>query len=139
MTNINRKKFLDKFSKLFIMAGLATIPTSATMAQNKKEEELFVHHVYFWMNEGKSEQDKKKLLEGLKSLKKIDVIKTAHIGKPAATNREVIDASYDYSLLLIFKNLKDQEVYQDHPIHLEFVKNYAHLWSKVIVYDSVNA
>ncbi|MDQ3534365.1 MAG: Dabb family protein [Bacteroidota bacterium] len=120
------------------MAGLAALPTSTTMAQKKKDDELFIHHVYFWMHDGRTEKDKEKLLEGLKTLKKIDVIKSAYIGKPASTNRDVIDSSYDYSWLLMFKNLEDQEVYQKHPIHLEFVKNYSHLWSKVLVYDSVN-
>jgi hypothetical protein len=139
MTGINRKKFIDKLSKILFIAGIATLPTSAIMAQKKKDEEMFVHHVYFWMNDGKTAQDKAKLLEGLKTLKKVDVIKSSHIGRPASTNRDVIDSSYVYSLLLMFKNLEDQEVYQTHPIHLEFIKNYAHLWSKVIVYDSINA
>ncbi|MDQ3395579.1 MAG: Dabb family protein [Bacteroidota bacterium] len=139
MEGINRKKFFEKLSKIIFIAGLATLPTSATMAQKKKDEEVFVHHVYFWMNNGKTEKDKEKLLEGLKTLKNIVVIKQVYIGKPASTKRDVIDTSYDFSLLLMFKNHEDQEVYQTHPIHLEFIKNYAHLWSKVIVYDSVNA
>ncbi len=139
MEGINRKKFFEKLSKIIFIAGLATLPTSATMAQKKKDEEIFVHHVYFWMNEGKTEKDSQKLLEGLKTLQKIETIQKSHIGKPASTNRDVIDSSYDYSLLLMFKNLKEQEVYQTHPVHLEFIKKYAHLWSKVIVYDSINA
>lgn len=139
MEEINRKKFINKITKILITAGLATLPTTATMAQIKKDEEIFVHHVYFWMNEGKTKKDKEKLLEGLNTLKKIDVIKTFHIGKPASTNRDVIDTSYDFSLLLIFKNLEEQEIYQKHPVHLDFIKNYAHLWSTVKVYDSINA
>lgn len=121
------------------MAGLASVPTSGSMAQKKKDEDLFVHHVYFWLKDGNSAQDKSKLLEGLNSLKKVETIKMIHIGKPAATNRDVIDTSYHYSLLLVFNNLADQEIYQKHPVHLDFVKNYSHLWSKVIVYDSINA
>ncbi len=86
MEGINRKKFIDKLFKILFLAGLTTLPTTATMAQKKKDEEIFVHHVYFWMNDGKTEKDKAKLLEGLKTLKKVEVIKTAHIGKPASTN-----------------------------------------------------
>ena len=100
---------------------------------------MFVHHVYFWLKNPNSEEDKKKLLEGLQSLTPIETIRTSHIGVPAPTNRDVIEKGYDYSLLLIFDNLEDQEVYQKHPIHLKFVENYADLWSKVIVYDSVDA
>ncbi len=121
------------------MAGLASVPTSGSMAQKKNDEELFVHHVYFWMKDDHTAQDKAKLLEGLNSLKKVETIKMIHIGKPAGTNRDVIDFSYQYSLMLLFKDLADQEIYQKHPVHLDFVKNYSNLWSKVIVYDSINA
>jgi Stress responsive A/B Barrel Domain len=37
---------------------------------------------------------------------------------------------------MLFENKADQDVYQDHPVHHQFVENCAHLWEKVIVYDS---
>jgi hypothetical protein len=40
---------------------------------------------------------------------------------------------------MFFDDEAGQKVYQDHPIHVDFVKNYAHLWKKVIVYDAVDA
>jgi hypothetical protein len=39
-----------------------------------------------------------------------------HIGVPAATNRDVIDSSYSVSWMLVFDNLEDEEVYQNHPV-----------------------
>lgn len=99
---------------------------------------MFVHHVYFWLKNPGSAEDKAKLLAGLKSLTKIEKVKMVHIGAPANTNRAVIDASYAFSLLLIFENGEDEATYQQHPIHLKFVDEHASLWSKVIVYDSVD-
>ncbi|MEC7471585.1 MAG: Dabb family protein, partial [Pseudomonadota bacterium] len=29
--------------------------------------------------------------------------------------------------------------YQTHPLHVKFVEQCSHLWSKVVVYDSVSA
>lgn len=99
---------------------------------------MFVHHVFFWLKNSGSEEDKAKLLDGLRQLKSIEVIKSVHIGEPATTNRKVIERGYDLSLLLIFENLQDQETYQSHPVHLAFVEQCASLWSKVIVYDATD-
>ena len=32
-----------------------------------------------------------------------------------------------------------QKIYQDHPIHRQFVADCEHLWEKVIVYDAIGA
>jgi hypothetical protein len=60
------------------------------------------------------------------------------IGEPAPTSRDVIDKSYAVSWMLMFDNLEDEEVYQHHPLHLKFVEECSHLWSRVVVYDSVD-
>ena len=103
------------------------------------EKNVFLHHVYFWLKSPSNEEDKKNLIEGLNILSGASVINGFHIGVPAATNREVIDSSYNVSWLLIFKNKEDQDIYQTHPMHLQFIANCAHLWEKVLVYDTVAA
>lgn len=100
---------------------------------------MFVHHVFFWLKNADSEEDKNKLLQGLNKLKAVDEIRTIHIGVPASTNREVIERGYALSLLMLFDNLQDQETYQEHPVHKQFVEECASLWSKVVVYDAVDA
>jgi hypothetical protein len=98
---------------------------------------MFIHHVYFWLKNPSSQQDKQKLKEGLEKLSSVSTIKMFHIGQPANTNRDVIDTSYSVSWMLMFENNEDQDSYQVDPIHLNFVEECKHLWSKVIVYDSV--
>lgn len=102
-------------------------------------QNVFVHHVYFWLANPGNEKDKKDLLAGLQKLSSVKTIKFYHIGVPATTNREVIDASYDVSWLLFFDNKTDQDSYQVDPDHLQFVADCKHLWKKVTVYDSVTA
>ena len=102
-------------------------------------QNVFVHHVYFWLaNEGNKE-DKKALIAGLQKLSTVKTIKFFHIGEPAGTNRDVIDTSYDVSWLLFFENKADQDSYQVDPDHLKFVAECKHLWKEVVVYDSVSA
>ena len=99
---------------------------------------MFIHHVYFWLKNPDNSEDCAKMVEGLEKLSKVKTIKRFHIGKPAATNREVIDISYSISWMLIFEQAADQERYQTDPIHLKFVEECSMLWSKVVVYDSID-
>ena len=99
---------------------------------------IFVHHVYFWLKNAGSTEDFNKLVAGLKKLSAVTTIKQFHIGKPAATNREVIDSTYAVSWLLLFDTKADQDSYQTDPDHLKFVEECSNLWEKVIVYDSVD-
>lgn len=100
---------------------------------------MFIHHVYFWLKNPHSKEDREKLVTGLETLTTIDTIDMFHIGVPASTNRDVIDRSYAISWMLVFDNIDDEEAYQHHPVHKKFVEDCSHLWSKVIVYDSINA
>ncbi|MEO6893775.1 MAG: Dabb family protein [Ginsengibacter sp.] len=102
------------------------------------EKNGFIHHVFFWLKNPESKEALEQLIEGLKKLSKTPSIKDFHIGKPANTNREVIDTTYSASWLLVFENAEDQEAYQVDPIHLKFVEECSSLWSKVLIYDTVS-
>ncbi|CAN5794886.1 Dabb family protein [soil metagenome] len=101
-------------------------------------QNIFIHHVFFWLNNPESKEDIKTLLAGLNILSSVQTIQQFHIGKPAATSREVIDGSYSVSWFLLFSSKKDHDSYQVDPIHLNFVKECSHLWKKVVVYDTVD-
>jgi len=122
--------------------GTATAAGTAVFAPNQlitpSIKNMFVHHVYFWLKNPDSAEDKKKLIDGLQKLSKVKTIRSFHIGQPAPTNRDVIDRSYSISWLVLFDNGADQESYQTDPIHLKFVEECSSVWTKVIVYDSVN-
>lgn len=102
-------------------------------------QDLFIHHVYFWLANPDSQEDRAALLAGLQSLTKVPSIQQYHIGVPAATNRDVIETTYQFSWLAIFSSREAQDEYQDDPIHLRFVDTCKHLWKKVTVYDSIGA
>ena len=131
MKKLSRRAFLYNTS----LASVALGVVPATTEPAKKE--VFVHHVFFWLKNPGSAADRDKLVEGLKKLTKISVLRKYYIGYPAATSRGVIDSSYAVSWLTFFNNLEEEEVYQKHPVHLKFIEDYSHLWEKVIVYDSV--
>ncbi len=95
-----------------------------------------VHHVFFWLKRPGSTEDRNQLIAGLRTLAEIPVIRSLQIGVPASTEqREVVDSSFDVSELMLFDSVADQAIYQDHPVHQDFVVKCGHLWRKVIVYD----
>lgn len=97
---------------------------------------MFVHVVNFWLKPGLSEEDIRKFEEGVQSLKVIESLVMFNVGKPATTDRPVIDKSYSYCELTVFNDEAGHDVYQTHPVHLAFVENCKHLWEKVLIYDS---
>ncbi len=99
-----------------------------------------IHQVYFWLKRPGSAEDRGQLIEGLRALAGIEVVRSLDIGIPASTEeRAVVDSSFDVSELMIFDTVEDQKIYQDHPLHQDFVARCGHLWDKVVVYDSVTA
>jgi len=100
-------------------------------------QDLFVHHVLFYMKENATDADRAALLEGLHLLRQVPAIKLAHIGTPAPTNRAVIERTYTYSWLCFFDSAAQEEDYQQHPLHDEFRENYARYWEKVVIYDAI--
>jgi hypothetical protein len=99
-------------------------------------QDLFIHHVYFWLAKPESKEDYTALLAGLWALSKVPSIQQFHIGVPASTNRDVIETTYQFSWLAVFPNQEAQDAYQVDPIHLHFVDTCKHLWKKVTVFDS---
>ena len=98
---------------------------------------MFVHTVFFWLTHPESQSDRDALRAGLESLKGVNHISAAYIGKPADTRRPVIDHTYDFSITFVFADRAAHDAYQVHPVHLEFVAECAHLWNRVQVYDAV--
>jgi len=98
---------------------------------------MLVHTVFFWLKEGLSDEDLKLFDEKVRNLGTISSIKQSYVGTPSSTEkRPVIDASYTYSLTHIFESVEDQNIYQVHDIHNEFIDLCSKMWEKVIVYDA---
>lgn len=65
----------------------------------------------------------------------IETIKPGFISKPAPTERPIIDRTYDYALLLVFENKDRHDIYQDHPVHVDFRQSCGTFWLKVSIFD----
>lgn len=132
-----RRQFLKKLGGLTALFAVAGPAHSACTPATKPAEGNFLHVVFFWLVDD-SENTRKKFLEELrKFVDHVDEIKTMHIGSPADTDREVIDNTWTYSLIVSFDSKKEHDIYQEHELHKAFIENASMLWKKVQVYDSV--
>ena len=131
----SRRSFLAAASLSTV--GVATIAGAKEAPAAGANNKPLIHHVFFWLKNPSSKEDRAKLIEGLGTLRKIETIRKMHIGVPAATEkRAVVDNSYSVSEILFFDDAAGQKAYQDHPIHKKFVETCEHLWERVVVYDA---
>jgi hypothetical protein len=134
MKSTSRRKFITT------AAVLSGSIAATAMTSNAPDKNQLVHHVFFWLKNPDSKADRDKLVEGVKTLSKIETIRKLHVGVLASTEkRDVVDTSWQVSELMFFDDTAGQKVYQDHPLHQAFIKNYSHLWAKVVVYDAMEA
>ena len=139
MSEQSRRTFIKASTKVAAAIGLSSLVITETLSkQQPKKKSMFVHHVYFWMKPDATAEDKEKLYKGIQSIANLEVVKINHVGVPADTDRPVIDRSYAFSLLTVFDDKKGHDIYQEHPVHLKFIDDCKHLWTKVQVYDSVD-
>ena len=106
------------------------------MAQPSKPH--FVHAVYFWLKQDLTHEEQVTFLRGLESLVGIDTVQQGFIGQPAPTRREIIDSTYSYALVLVFKDKAAHDAYQEHEVHDRFRDECGTFWSAVKIYDSVS-
>lgn len=134
----NRRSFIKKLSASAAVLGLLPL-SKKSMAGEVKLTGALIHHVFFWLKEPNNAVHKKQLVSALNELLKVKTIKMSHIGFPAGTeSRDVVDHSYSVSYMVMFDNQAGQDAYQVDPIHTKFVEENSHLWSKVVVYDSLD-
>lgn len=96
---------------------------------------LHVHTVFFWLWKTISDEERRTFENGLDLLTRDPNVRDRRIGIPAATNRPVIDSSYDYAAVLRFDSLEAHDAYQAGATHQVFLETCSRMWSRVQVYD----
>ncbi|WP_421870448.1 Dabb family protein [Marinoscillum sp.] len=131
---MNKRLFIRKALLSLGAVGLV----SHVKAQPKKViKGRFIHMVYFWLT---PEANADTFIQNTEDfLKKVDVIRGYHLGKPAGTPREVVDNSYSVSLVVTFDSKEDQDIYQKHEAHLKYIEDNNTQWTEVKIYDSWGA
>jgi len=95
---------------------------------------MFIHSVYFWLKPGLTESEEEQFLVGIESLTRTRTVRYGWCGKPAGTDRPVIDRTYTYGLIVAFDDAAGHDLYQADPSHDAF-RELKDLWTQVRIYD----
>lgn len=105
--------------------------------EKSEVEGTFVHAVYFWLKDADSEEARNYFLTGLRNfIDQSPNILVQHIGEPADTNRDIIDSTYTYSLILTFEDKAAHDRYQEEEAHQVFRDHISDTLEKIVIYDS---
>jgi hypothetical protein len=97
---------------------------------------MFVHTVFFWLKRGTPEAARAKLIQDCRDyLGKVPTVRRLMAGPPALTPRPVVDNTYDVGLTVLLDDRAGQDLYQEHPLHKEFITRNQEHWQRVQVYD----
>lgn len=98
---------------------------------------MLTHCVFFWLRVTLTDEEIADFERGLRTLPGIPGVLDGSVGVPAATNRSVVERSYQYGLMLRFKDMAGHDAYQAHPIHSQFHTRFERYWTNAVVYDFV--
>ncbi len=97
---------------------------------------MFSHVVIFWTKPEIPNAADQLLAGAEKYLRPIPGVRSFHVGKMARSHRDVVDQSYQVALNLVFDTKQQQDNYQVHPLHIDFVeKVFKPCCARVVVYD----
>ena len=65
---------------------------------------MHVHNVYFWLKQDLDREAVAAFEQGLAELARDPEIKSGYFGRPAGTERDVVENSYDYGLVFAFED-----------------------------------
>jgi hypothetical protein len=98
---------------------------------------MLVHTVLFWLRKDLSAAQREMFAAELKSLAKIQSAAAVYVGTPANTpRRPVVEATYDFALTVLLKDLPAHDAYQVDPIHKAFVAKCSGMWDRLTVIDA---
>lgn len=97
---------------------------------------MLSHVVIFWTKPELPNAAEDLIAGAEKYLRPIPLAKTFHVGKMVPSHREVVDQSYQVALCIQFEGKEQEQEYQVHPMHIEFVeKAFKPNCAKVQIFD----
>lgn len=101
-----------------------------------KHPDMFSHVVIFWTKPEIPNAADALIAGAEQYLRPIPGVLSFHVGKMVKSHRDVVDQSYQVALNLQFENKQQEDAYQLHPLHLEFVeKAFKPNCTRVVIYD----
>jgi hypothetical protein len=129
---------LTKFPVLFRLITFAIVVMLASCAQQseRKEGTAIAHVVLIWLKQPGNTQHQRQIIEASKQLEAIDGVLLVRSGLPVASERSVVDDSFDVALYFELASRQALVSYAQDPVHVKILqKVIAPFTDHYIVYD----
>ena len=127
---------------LMLLAAVAMLTAGSSCRRSTGWREpdgtsLGVSHVVIcWLKRPGSYEDRQRVLAACRTLSDIPGVTEVTVGYAIASERPVVDSSYDVGMIVRFRDEKAMRDYDQHPIHVAAVETTIKpLVERFIVYD----
>ena len=121
---------------LFLGTGCFTSKNGLSFGSEVPELSPLRHIVLCWLKEPGNVEHQEKIIEVTKSFREIPGVLDAQAGKAVASERSIVDDSFDVGILVVVKDKNALEAYLRHPVHDDAKKKILlPLIDRLLVYD----
>lgn len=120
-----------------LICGLFCLAAIGCVQKPAKPTGSYVNHiVLLWFKEDVGKNKIDEIIELTRQLNNIRSIDQLQVGRAIASERNIVDDSFDVGISMRFRSLQDMKGYLKHPLHVELVREHIKPnIAKIIVYD----
>jgi len=119
-----------------ILLGFFSSFSSSVLAEGNKK---ITHVVMVWLKQPGNEADKTAFIKASEELNKLPGIISRHVGVVKASDRAIVDDTFDVAVTVTMKNKAALDAYLNHPKHKKILKEQIKpLTNRVVAYDFVS-
>jgi len=123
--------------KSALIFPLLVLSGCVSLGPGTSQKQTSLHHVVLcWLKEPDNIQHRERIVEVTRSFRGIPGVLDARAGQVIASDRAIVDDSFDVGILIVVPDSRRLKEYLEHPIHQK-AKNevLVPLVSKILVYD----
>ena len=119
-----------------ILATLLVFTVGCVSTHQSGRKQELSHVVLCWLKEPGNTEHRDQIIQISRTFKKIPGVLEVRVGEVIASDRPIVDDSFDVGILVIVPDARRLQEYLDHPIHQDAKRDILlPLVEKVMVYD----
>ncbi len=132
----SRRFLLGAVLFVWLTACSTSISTTPTKTEHVTTQSIN-HVVLVWFKQGTTKADIDEVIQETNKLPAlIPQVKAMSLGRAIASDRKIVDDSFDLGIHLTFANQQDMQAYLSDPKHIAFINKFVKpRLEKLLVYD----
>ena len=100
-----------------LLALILLFPLGCMSIQQTEREQAIQHVVLCWLKEPGNAAHRARIMEVSKTFRSIPGVLEVRVGEVIASDRAIVDDSFDVAILVVVPDAPSLQAYLDHPIH----------------------